>query len=87
MGSSYVSNMLAGVLTAFGFRRNLEPNFTHYQCEQQGKWESMKNQDSVTTVITLLLLLPWLGRVAVSSMAVWRAHMESQTEKAKERRP
>ena len=47
----------------------------------------MKNQDSVAILITFLLLFPWLGRVAVSSMAVWRALTESQTEKAKEQCP
>jgi hypothetical protein len=56
------------------FRRNLEPGFTHYSCEQQRKMESMNNQDSASIVITFLLLLPWLGRAAVSAMALWRAH-------------
>ena len=39
----------------------------------------MNDQDSASIVITFLLLLPWLGRAAVSAMAVWRAHTESQT--------
>jgi hypothetical protein len=47
------------------FPRNLEPDFTHYLCEQERKLKSMKD-----TVITFLLLLPWLGRAAVSTMAV-----------------
>ncbi len=34
-------------------------------------------------VITFLLLLPWLGRGAVSAMEVWRGRTESQTKKAK----
>jgi hypothetical protein len=42
----------------------------------------MKDQDSASIVITFLLLLPWLGRTAVSAMAVWRAHAESQTKEA-----
>jgi len=43
----------------------------------------MNDHDSATIVITFLLLLPWLGRTAVSAMAVWRARTESQTKKAK----
>jgi hypothetical protein len=38
--------------------------------------EAMNDQDSVTIVITVLLLLPWLGRAAVSLVAVWEEHME-----------
>ena len=45
--------------------------------------EAMNDQDSVTIVITLLLLLPWLGRAALSAMAVWQAHTESQIKEAK----
>jgi hypothetical protein len=43
----------------------------------------MKDQDSATIVITFVLLLPWIGRAAVSAVEVWRAHTESQTKKAK----
>jgi hypothetical protein len=43
----------------------------------------MNDHDSATIVITFLLLLPWLGRAAVSAMEVWRARTESQTKKAK----
>jgi hypothetical protein len=43
----------------------------------------MNDHDSATIVITSLLLFPWLGRTAVSAMAVWRARTESQTKKAK----
>ncbi len=43
----------------------------------------MNDQDSTNIVITFLLLLPWLGRAAVSAMEVWRAGTESQTNKAK----
>ena len=42
----------------------------------------MNDQDSASIVITFLLLLPWLWRAAVSAMAVWRAHTESQTNGA-----
>jgi len=43
----------------------------------------MNNQDSGTMIITFLLLLPWLGRTAVSAVAIWREHMETQGGKAK----
>jgi hypothetical protein len=44
----------------------------------------MKDQDSATIIITFLLLLPWLGRAAISAMAAWREHSETQRQKAKE---
>jgi hypothetical protein len=44
----------------------------------------MKDQDSATIIITFLLLLPWLGRAAVSAVATWREHSETQSKKAKE---
>jgi hypothetical protein len=44
---------------------------------------TMQDQDSATIVITFLFLLPWLGRAAVSAMAVWQAGTESQTKKAR----
>jgi hypothetical protein len=44
----------------------------------------MKDQDSATIVITFLLLLPWLGRAAISAMAAWREHAETQRNKARE---
>jgi len=43
----------------------------------------MNDQDSASIVVTFLLLLPWLGRAAVSAMAVWREHREPQTKKAR----
>jgi hypothetical protein len=42
----------------------------------------MNDKDSASIVITFLLLLPWLGRAAVSAMAVWRARTESKTNGA-----
>ena len=42
----------------------------------------MNDHDSASIVVTFLLLLPWLGRAAVSAAAVWRAYMESQTNGA-----
>jgi len=44
----------------------------------------MNNHDSGTIFITFLLLLPWLGRAAVSAVAIWRDHIETQTHKAKQ---
>ena len=44
----------------------------------------MNNQDSGTIIITFLLLLPWIGRVAVSAIAVWREHVETQRDRAKQ---
>jgi len=45
--------------------------------------EFMNNQDTGTIVITFLLLLPWLGCLAASAIAAWRA-LEAQTNKAKQ---
>jgi hypothetical protein len=44
----------------------------------------MNHQDSGEIVITFLLLLPWLGRAAVSTVAIWREYIETQTRKAKQ---
>ena len=41
----------------------------------------MNDQHSASIVITFLLLLPWLGRAAVSAMAVWRARTESKNQR------
>jgi hypothetical protein len=43
----------------------------------------MNHQDTGTIIITFLLLLPWLGRAAVSTVALWREHIEAQGRKAK----
>jgi hypothetical protein len=44
----------------------------------------MNDQDTGTIIVTFLLLLPWLGRGAVSAVAIWREHIETQSRKAKE---
>lgn len=44
----------------------------------------MNNQDNGTIIITFLLLLPWLGRAAMSAVAIWRDHLETQSRKSKE---
>jgi hypothetical protein len=44
----------------------------------------MNNQDSGTIIITFLLLLPWIGRAAVSLVAVRQEHMETQQKRAKQ---
>jgi hypothetical protein len=41
----------------------------------------MQDQDSATIIVTFLLLIPWLGRAAVSALAVWREHTEYKTRK------
>jgi hypothetical protein len=46
---------------------------------KEKKWKSMKDQDSANIVITFLLVLPWLARAVVSTMAVWRAHRYDQS--------
>jgi len=44
----------------------------------------MNHQDSGTIIITFVLLLPWLGRAAVSAVAIWREHIETQGRKGKQ---
>jgi hypothetical protein len=44
----------------------------------------MNNQDSGMIIITFVLLLPWLGRAAVSAAAIWREHIETHGRKAKQ---
>jgi hypothetical protein len=64
--------------------RNLAPNLTHYGGEHRKEGSKpMNHQDSGTIIITFLLLLPWLGRAAVSAVAIWREHIETQGRKAK----
>ena len=41
----------------------------------------MNHQDTGTMIITFLLLLPWLGRAVVSTVAIWREHVETQDRK------
>jgi hypothetical protein len=38
----------------------------------------MNNQDTITTLIAFLLLLPWLVRVLASGKSIWRALRENQ---------
>jgi len=67
------------------FPRNLAPHLTQYLREQRKEGlKRMNDQDSGTIIITVLLLLPWLGRAAVSAVAMWREHIETQTRKAKQ---
>jgi hypothetical protein len=44
----------------------------------------MNQQDSGTIIITFLLLLPSLGRAAISAVTMWREHIETQSRKAKQ---
>jgi hypothetical protein len=41
----------------------------------------MKNQDTITTVITFLLVLPWLARTLASGKAIWRALADREKRK------
>jgi hypothetical protein len=43
----------------------------------------MNDQDSANIVITFLLLLPWLGSMALSATVIWKARTESEAKKAK----
>lgn len=44
----------------------------------------MNRQDSGTIIITFLLLLPWLGRAALSLVTLWRQQIETQRKGAKQ---
>jgi hypothetical protein len=44
----------------------------------------MDNGNIIPTVITFLLVLPWLARMVVSSKAIWRALMEGHNKKRKQ---
>jgi hypothetical protein len=67
------------------FPRNLAPDLTQYLREQRTEGlKTMNHQDSGTIIMTFLLLLPWLGRAAVSAVAIWREHTETQGRKAKQ---
>jgi hypothetical protein len=46
---------------------------------QERKLQSMKNGDTIATVIAFCLVLPWLARLIASAKATWRALDEGQT--------
>jgi hypothetical protein len=67
------------------FPRNLAPHLTQYLSEHRKEGlKIMNHQDSGTIIMTFLLLLPWLGRAAVSTVALWREHLETQGRKPKQ---
>jgi hypothetical protein len=67
------------------FPRNLAPHPTQYLGKHRKKeLKLMNHQDSGTIIVTFLLLLPWLGRAAVSAVAIWRERIEAQDRKAKQ---
>ena len=67
------------------FPRNLALHLTQYLSEHRKEGlKIMNHQDSGTIIITFLLLLPWLGRAAVATVALWREHVETQGRKAKQ---
>jgi hypothetical protein len=66
------------------FPRNLALHLTQYLNEhRQEGLKIMNDQDSGTIITTFLLLLPWLGRAAVATVALWRERIETQGRKAK----
>ena len=67
------------------FPRNLALHLTQYLSEHRKEGlKIMNHQDSGTIIITFLLLLPWLGRAAIATVALWREHIETQGRKAKQ---
>ena len=67
------------------FPRNLALHLTQYLSEhRKEELKIMNDQDSGTIIITFLLLLPWLGRAAVATVALWREDIETQGRKAKQ---
>ena len=67
------------------FPRNLALHLTQYLSEHRKEGlKIMNDQDSGTIIITFLLLLPWLGRAAVATVALWREDIEMQGRKAKQ---
>lgn len=91
-GSSVFSHIpIRGIRVIRGFEsprhfpRNLTPNLTHYGGEHiKEGFKPMNNQDSGTIIITFLLLLPWLGRGALSLVTIWREQIETQRKGAKQ---
>jgi hypothetical protein len=41
----------------------------------------MNEQDTANVTISFLLLLPWIGRAAISAVAAWRGHIETKQER------
>jgi hypothetical protein len=67
------------------FPRNLALHLTQYLSEhRKEELKIMNDQDSGTIIITFLLLLPWLGRAAVATVALWREDIETQGRKTKQ---
>ena len=76
--------VIRGLEVIWNFLRNLAPNLTQYLGEHRKEGSKpMNHQDTGTIIITFLLLLPWLGRAAVSAIAIWRERIETQGRKAK----
>jgi hypothetical protein len=73
------------IVNANHLSRNLAPDFTHYLSEHRKEGlKIMNHQDSGTIIVTFLLLLPWLGRAAVATVALWQERIETQGGKAKQ---
>jgi len=46
---------------------------------EERKLQSMKNGDTIATVIAFLFVLPWVAWLIASAKATWRALTEGQT--------
>jgi hypothetical protein len=63
---------------------NTGENFPKEKVEIQNtkrKLQSMKNGDTIATVIAFFLVLPWLARLIASAKAIWRALTAGQNKK------
>jgi hypothetical protein len=49
--------------------------------KQERKHQSMKNGDTIATVMAAFLVVPWLARLIFSAKAAWRAMTEGQNKK------
>ena len=66
------------------FPRNLALRLTLYLSEHRKEGLKIMNDQDSGTIITFLLLLPWLGRAAVATVALWRERIETQGRKARQ---
>ena len=66
------------------FPRNLALHLTQYLSEHRKEGLKIMNDQDSGTIITFLLILPWLGRAAVTTVALWRERVETQGRKARQ---
>jgi hypothetical protein len=83
--TSALANRVSNGFNAFPhLSRNLAPHLTHYLSEHRKEELKIMNHQDSGTIITFLLLLPWLGRASVSTVTLWRERIETQGRKAKQ---